>query len=139
MIVRPSIQSDIEYLRQNPMEEALTKYPQLKICDQNTYTAEVDGEVMVLGGIITLWSGVGEGWVILSKNCNKTPVLIYSCIKNVFKQLIKAGEFWRIQAIVRTDFPQSIKMIEHLGFKREGLLEKYCPDKCDAYMYARII
>ena len=40
---------------------------------------------------------------------------------------------------VRKYFDRAIKMIEFLGFQREGVLEKYLPDKTDAYLYKRII
>ena len=39
---------------------------------------------------------------------------------------------------LRTDFPIAIRMVEFFGYKREGLMKKYCPDKGDAFLYARI-
>ena len=137
--VRPATQEDLEYLRQNPLEEALKGYPQLRICDSNTYTAVLNGEVVGIGGVVVLWKGVGEAWVILSRNCQNKPIEMFLCIKRVYKALIQSCELNRIQVVVRVDFPQSIKMIEKLGFEREGLMRRYCPDGCDAYMYARIL
>ena len=136
--VRPSTQDDMDYLRENPLEEALKNYPTFPAVDGNTYTAIYKDEILGMGGIVSRWSGVGEGWVILSKNCLNRPVEMFLCIKRVWETILENEAFIRVQAVVRVDFPQAIKMAEKLGMKLEGRLEKYTPDGCDVYMYAKI-
>ena len=137
--IRKLQEGDIEYVRKNPLEEAVKRYPDLPTPEENCYTGLVDGKIMGVGGVIVLWEGVGEAWLILSKDILEMKIATYLCIKEMVERMISECNLRRIQAVIRTDYPQAIKMIEALGFKREGLLEEYLPDKCNAFMYAKLI
>ncbi len=138
--IRDIQKGDIEYIRQNPLEEAVKSYPVLPTPDSNSFTGLWNGDRVGVGGVVILWEGVGELWLILSKDfkgLGKVAALV--AIQDKIEEIIKENNLRRIQAAVRTDFPQAVKMIEYFGFEREGLLKQYCPDKGDVYVYARII
>jgi hypothetical protein len=105
-------------------------------------TMRADGQIILVGGINWYWEGVGESWCILharSQKCRftKCRFTTYKALKKMHTILLNRSKpFHRIQATVRTNWPEAIKMVEKLGYKREGLLKKYCPDGADVYMYA---
>lgn len=79
---------------------------------------------------------------MLTKDSRKHGVyglLAYMAIREKVEELIETNKLWRAQATVRVELSQAIKMVEALGFEREGLLKQYCPDKGNVYIYARII
>lgn len=138
--LRPLQQGDIEEVRKNPLEEAVKRYPDLPTPDNNAFSGFWDGELIGVGGVIILWEGVGELWLILSKDfIGISDIATFMAIRKKINELIANNNLWRVQAIVRDDFPKAIKMIEALGFHSEGLLERYCPDKGDAIIYSRVL
>ena len=58
-------------------------------------------------------------------------------LKNHIKTITEEDELHRLQATVRDDFDVAKRFIEFLGFKREGLLKNFGPDRCDHIMYSR--
>lgn len=133
-------QGDISIVRQNPLEEAVKKYPELRP-GPLTWTAEKDGKIVAVFGFILMWAGVAEIWFMPTKDALKFKVEAYFCIKKKLDEKIKEHNLRRVQATVRTDYPRAKKMIERLGFKNEtpDAMKEFCPDKCDAYLYARLI
>lgn len=107
-----------------------------------TFTGIYNDEIVGFGGIQLYWEGVGEGWLLLTANAGKF-LKSYSFQKDLLilvrtslGKLIKNFNLWRVQASVRCDNSMAINFAEHLGFTRNALLEKYCPDKKDAYLYS---
>lgn len=139
MEFRQTTQEDLDFVRQNPFEEAVKNYPVLTVPDKDCYTVIFQGEIVAVGGVTVLWEGVGEVWLMLTADCRKKEffgIIALTAIQAKMEEITK--NLWRVQAIIRTDFPEAIKMIEFFGFEREGLLKQYCPDKGDIYMYAKI-
>ena len=142
MIFRQATQEDLTLVKSDPFEGVVKDYPYMEIPDVNCYTALFEGEVAGVGGLVMKWEGVGLLWLMLTSKCRKDGVygfIAAKSIKEKMEELIAENNLWRAEATVRSDFPKAIKMIEAFGFKREGLMEKYCPDKSDAYLYARVI
>lgn len=100
-------------------------------------TLRADGEIILVGGINWYWEGVGEAWCILHERSQSCRFTTYRALRMMHKILLNRSQpFKRIQATVRTTWPEAIKMVEKLGYQREGLLKNYCPDGADVYMYA---
>lgn len=135
--VRELQDGDLEYARENCLEEAIKTYPQLHP-QKPSYTALADGKIVGVGGVAILWEGVGEAWLILTRDVLTIKIQAYKCIKQMCKTVIEERNLRRIQATVRVDFPQANRMMQHLRFENEGILKNYCPDGCDVIMYARI-
>lgn len=142
MIFRQATQEDLAFVRQNPFEGAVKDYPYMDIPDENCYTTIFESEIVAVGGLQVKYEGRGLLWLMLTENCRKNGVfgiIALDAIRGKMNELIKENNLWRAEAVIRTDFPQAIKMIEFFGFKREAFMEKYFPDRADAYLYSRII
>ncbi|MCD6149206.1 GNAT family N-acetyltransferase [bacterium] len=92
-----------------------------------------DNTVVACGGVRGLWEGVGEAWLLLGKGIIGHEIWI---CKEILKGL-RVLKFHRVQANARVDFPVAHTFLHRLGFKEEGYMKMYYPDKCDAILYAR--
>ena len=90
------------------------------------------------GGIVPLWNGVAEGWVISSKRIYKERIRASRLIRKRTDLLCAANKIWRLQTAVKSNFKTGLRFAEFLGFKNEGLMTGYGPDKSDYYRMARI-
>jgi len=90
------------------------------------------------GGIVPLWNGVAEGWVISSKRIYKERIRASRLIRKRTDLLCAANKIWRLQTAVKSNFKTGLRFAEFLGFKNEGLMKAYGPDKTDYYRMARI-
>ena len=101
-------------------------------------TGLVDDVVVGIGGIETLWSGVGEVWLMLSYEVDKRPMRTYDIISAGLDKLIKDNNLWRCQGWCRAGFTKAHTLFRHLNFQPEGIARKYLPDGSDAILYSRI-
>ena len=139
--IRQLQDGDMEYVRANPLEGAVKDYPDMPIDPKTSYTALWDGKIVGVGGIAMMWKGVGELWLILTKDSNRAGahgLVAFDAIRKKIDEIIEENNIIRAQAIARLDFPKAIDMLTWLGFENEGRLRKYTPDGCDVYRFARI-
>ncbi len=140
MIIRDLQDGDLEFVRENPLEGAVKNYPRM-FPTPPAYTIIFDDEIVGVGGMIILWKGVAEMWLMLTANCRKEGffgIIAFEAIKNKVDEMLEEHKIRRAQCTVRVDFPKARKMVVALGFTLEGLMKCYCPDGCDVWLYARI-
>ncbi len=102
------------------------------------YTGFKGYEAIAIGGVSILWPGVGEAFIFASELIKKNQCWFH---KKIVRQIIAIEEehgLHRIQASVRVGNLQAQKWIERLGFKSEGEMKKFGPDKTDCIRYARV-
>lgn len=104
------------------------------MCNRYAYTAEEDGEVVGIAGIITMWEGRGYAWALLSVNSGKKMVTICRAMKAVMN--IYPGA--RIECMVDAEFEAGRKLMDVLGFEFEGRMKKATRDGGDAFLYAYV-
>lgn len=137
--IKPLTQKDIDVMSKTALEP-LVGYPSCDEVPPDTHAAWVGDKLIGCGGVIKLWDGVGEGWLAVHREHSKhREFLLALCIRDLLDRAIRDKGYWRIQAVVRSDFDKAIRLVEALDFVREGEMKQYCPDKCSAYIYARII
>ncbi len=102
------------------------------------FTAIHNGHIVCSAGIKPLWPGVGEAWIIATWRINKKALSVVKAIHRDFERLIETNGFNRVQAAVRSDWPQAVNFCEYLGFKQEGLMRQYGVDGRDYFRYARL-
>ena len=102
------------------------------------FTGLIDGYVIASAGIKPLWPGVGEAWIVASDNMPKKKLSVIKLIRENFDRMIQDNNFVRVQACVRSDWPEAKRFAEFLGFEHEGIMKKYGPDGQDYYRMARV-
>jgi RimJ/RimL family protein N-acetyltransferase len=101
------------------------------------FTAREDGKVVGAGGLLIMWPGVGEGWMLANKDAAlRHKKYAYEVVIEHILKLACELNLRRIQAHVDVNVPAAVKFAEQLGFQREGLMRKYGEDGSDHYLYA---
>ena len=137
-MIRPATQQDIDYVRANSVEDT-KDYPRVELTG-DVVALTNNGVLYAVGGVLVIRPGLGEFWVMLTKDfkeciSSRAAVIEISDQVNAHSAL---HSLIRCQAVVRADFNAAVHMMEWLGFECEGLLRMYLPGDVDAYMYSRI-
>lgn len=120
-------------------EEYLEYAKKLDVPGQSFTAIDENGEIICSAGIFDVWNGVGEAWLLGSHLLNKRGIVLTRTIARRFKIIIKSKKYKRIQSVVHNEWDVSQKFVRFLGFKNEGLMEKYGPDGSDYIRYSIII
>lgn len=107
--------------------------------DVTGYTLYQDKDILCIGGIHGLWNGVGEAWFLIGKEGYDNPKSVAKHTFFMFEHLQQEYGFIRVQASVAKKDRKAIRFVEWLGFKNEGIMEKYGPDGLDYYRYAKVL
>ena len=65
-------------------------------------------------------------------------ILSFRVIREGIDQFCKNQNIRRLQAYVECDFPQAIRMVQHLGFEKESIMKNFMGNN-DAFMYVRTL
>ncbi len=98
-----------------------------------------DKNIVAVGGVHEMWQGVAEGWVILSKHAYPWKVSLARYAKTLFEVILKNKKLHRVQASVHAENLEAIKFAEWMGFKKEGVMAKFGPDRSDYFRMAKVI
>ena len=99
-------------------------------------TLKADEKAVLSTGIIPLWDGVGEAWLLSSNMMPKYPVTLARAIYECFYEWVEAKDYWRVHANVRTDWDTAIRFAKFMGMKKEGLMKKFGPEQADYFRFA---
>ena len=94
--------------------------------------------IIASGGIIQMWPGVGEAWMMMGDDFEDYAQVIYRTCLRTIRTAEKVFGMKRIQAAVLASEPQFVAWAISLGWQKEGLMRKWGPDGSDFYMMARI-
>lgn len=103
---------------------------------KNAKTLYVNGKPIICGGVVDLWAGVGEAWMLVSETAKQLRYTSIVGIKEFVDDVFK--DYHRLQAIVDCENYEGIRLVEWLGFDREGMLRKYSMNGRDQFIYARV-
>tara|TARA_R100001443_G_scaffold55213_1_gene66478 strand:- start:2338 stop:2781 length:444 start_codon:yes stop_codon:yes gene_type:complete len=120
------------------LDERHNWYDQAYIMEEAGFcvTLLANKKALLSTGIIPVWDGVGEAWLLTSKEVPKYPITIARAIYECFYQWVDAKDLWRVHANVRSDWDVAIRFAKFLGMKEEGLMEKFGPEKADYFRLA---
>jgi len=127
--IRQLQDGDIDYVRKNPLEDAVKNYPEMPIDYRTSYTALWDGKIVGVGGMSIMWSGVGEFWLILSKDSKLDGahgIVAFDTIRKKVDEIIEKNNIIRAQATARLDFPRGIQMLEAFARLRRNAIPRQC-------------
>ena len=103
-----------------------------------SYTAMAEGEIVMIAGIIPIWQGVAESFLIPTKLLQKNKIRCIKYVKCNEELLRQKLNLHRLQTTVPSNLDHAIRWLEWLGYKRESTLRMWGPDKVDHYRYVRL-
>lgn len=117
----------------NPHDEGVLKSFEF---EGNNITLIIDGKIVGMGGVMLQWKHVAVGWILASPEILKYKFTFYKTIYRHFLHLIDTCSLHRIEANVLVEYDRSMAMLEHMGFKIEGLMRKYDAEGNDYFLYS---
>lgn len=96
------------------------------------------GEVIGCAGIKKLWEGVGTAWSMLSDEVKKHPFFLHRTVKRQLERIAVTHKLHRVELIILNNFEAGKAWAVALGFKSEGVREKYTPDKQNVEVFVRL-
>ena len=102
-----------------------------------SFTACRNNEIICSGGIIPIWDGVYEGWVMASHLIWQNQFGGARIIKKGMEILIEEYKVVRLQTAIKKDFILGQRFGSWLGMTNEGLMKKYQNNE-DYYRFARV-
>ena len=144
--LKPFKRSDVDKIVSYGMNHKLMEidagYADNRICNystpDNAFTMFMDDKPVFAIGLVVLWKGVAEGWVIASQNIFEMKFLAAKSMKIITEELCKKNKIKRLQTSVKSEFKQGVRFATWLGMEVEGLKKNYGPDGSDYYQLARI-
>lgn len=103
-----------------------------------TYSVVLGHKVIAIIGIVQDWKGVGTVWSVTSEHVRKVPIGFHKLIIAMIKAHEKIIGLHRVQMTVREDYEEGQKWAFHLGFKPEGVLHQYGPDRANHVIFSRL-
>jgi len=100
------------------------------------YTAvDPEGRIVACGGLHRVWSGVGELWLVVSPLAREYPYILVA-----WRNILAGWLQWhhRVQATVDPQWPEAVRLVEHFGFRAEGLMHRHGAHGEDEMLYALV-
>lgn len=138
--VIPIRDGDYEYVRENCVQEEVKDYP-IPIIPENSYTCIYDNVIVAVGGIRVFIPGVGEAWILLTKQAKKKGIHGFRALCAISDKLDALAvelNLRRCEAQVRADFPKAIRFTEALGFSNPYERRLYFPDGTSSMLYEKL-
>lgn len=96
--------------------------------------AGVDGDKIVgMAGIFERWSGVGLAWALLAEDFAAYRLSAF----RIMKRALDVSPLVRVEAHVAAGHIEGERLLDHLGFAREGTMRKFWQDR-DYSLFARV-
>jgi len=90
--------------------------------------------VLGIAGVWAIESHRAVAWAIIDGQIGSDYIHYHKAVCKFLDEC----EYKRIEMAVDTSIPQAKRWAEMLGFKLEGLMERYFANGSDGYLYARI-
>jgi hypothetical protein len=94
-------------------------------------------ELTGIGGVIPLWPGVGEMWLLITEQGKKSPVSLLKDSKWFIEYLLEKEGYHRLQCSIVCEFVSAHRFISACGFVPEGIMADYGPNKEHFTRYVR--
>ena len=103
-----------------------------------SWSAEVDGRIVASAGLVPLWKGVAEAWMISSDDVGRHRVQVARQLRVMFDEVMWHRGLYRAQANIHHKFEKAIRLAEWLGFENEGLMRRFGIEGADYIRYAKV-
>lgn len=102
------------------------------------YTAMHDGRILVIGGIVRQSQKTGYGFTLFSTHADKAPIAAAKIVKRMFTRMMEDMGLHRVTTFNLIDAEKHHKWCEWLGFRWEGVVEKFDDEGNDYYQYGLV-
>ena len=133
MNFREAIQDDFDFVADHSVSRGKVHPERVDY----VYTLEHDGQPLCIGGFKLMNYDTAWCWIDITDIAGSHTVAMYRVIRDWIDSFVEEHGLTRIQATVEIDFTEAIRMVKHLGFKKESIMESYVGGK-DAFMYVRL-
>jgi hypothetical protein len=89
---------------------------------------------VMIFGIVPIWHGVAEAWMIADNTIRKKPYILSKYSKRFIDIVPVSLALHRLQITVRIADKRAVSWARFLGFTEEGILRRYGPDQANYYM-----
>ena len=103
-----------------------------------SWSAEVDGTIVASAGLVPLWKGVAEAWMISSDDVGRHRIKVARQLRVMFDEVMWHRGLYRAQANIHHKFEKAIRLAEWLGFENEGLMRRFGIEGADYIRYAKV-
>jgi hypothetical protein len=123
---------------------ALTAREKIRLLDSYKYAGpawtlvDKDNLVVACGGVVMMWSGVGEAWIVFSTRAKRYPVALFKYVDKALKAITKTFELHRVQTVCIWGHEAGYRWLEKLGFRQEGRADRYLPGGQDVMRFRRL-
>lgn len=103
-------------------------------CAGGMALAAVEGDKLIgMAGIYERWEGVGLAWALLAEDFSARRWTVFK----LMKRALDLSTYRRIEAYVVEGHDSGERLLEHLGFVREGTMRKFWQNK-DHTLFAKV-
>ena len=135
MNFRETTQEDLDFVSNHSVSRGILKrQPE---CIDYCFTLEHEGKPLGIGGFRLINTTTAWVWCDLTDCAGSHIIVCYRVLKEWMDIFVKEHGIKRLQAYVELDFPEAIRMVQHLGFEKESIMKSFVGDK-DASLYVRI-
>lgn len=103
------------------------------------YTGVDNGRPMLCWGMVQIWKGVGEWWMLPDAKLTSVRHTFHRAARRLMDVIAYEMHIVRLQCTVHTDNGPADKWIRSMQFSEEGLLKQFGPEGADYKMYARLV
>jgi len=103
-----------------------------------SWSVEIDGTIACSAGLVPLWAGVCEAWMIAGDDIDQHRIKVARKMRVMLVDVMRQQGFYRAQANLHCGFERAIRLAEWLGFENEGLMRRFGIEGADYYRYARV-
>jgi len=102
------------------------------------FTGIDNGYLVACAGIYPIWEGVGEAWLLGANRLGKHKTRVAKEVRKGLHRVAEDNGLWRVQAVMRSDWPELARWARFLGMEHEGTMRKFGADGFDYERYAKI-
>jgi hypothetical protein len=100
------------------------------------FTGIDNGYLVAAAGILPIWKGVGEAWLLGANRLGKHKIRVAKEVRKGLHRIADEQGMWRIQAAMRSDWPELARWARFLGMKHEGTMKKFGANGLDYERWA---
>ena len=102
------------------------------LCEKGmTYVGYQDQRPFLLMGILPLWPGVAEAWVLHREGLCSVPIFVLRSFRKVIKMAFEQMNLHRLQIDFSVNDHKGFGLSKSAGFKEEGLMRRFTYDGQD--------